>query len=173
VYKKESQEIAVWMLVKQTAGASTYFLHLFVICLSFFIAILQPIKNKKGSEDNMKKTLPALVAAFVITFIIGVWMLFVGGNALFNSDGITVSNSPIVANAQSASGDQAAQIAQLQSQIAQYQTREAQYQQELAQAATQIQTANQKMQQVQMLLSALQSRGIITIGSDGRIFLNQ
>jgi len=153
--------------------ARPHFPHPFVICLSFSIAILPSIKNKTGCEDNMKKTLPALLAALAITVGIGVGMLFVGGNALFNSDGITVSNSPIVANAQSASGDQAAQIAQLQSQVAQYQSRETQYQQELSQAADQIRAANDKLQQVQMLLSALQSRGIITIGQDGRIFLNQ
>jgi chromosome segregation ATPase len=97
----------------------------------------------------------------------------VGGNALFNSDGVSISSAPIVANAQAATTDQSAQIAQLQSQVAQYQTRETQYQQELTKAADQIRAANDKVQQYQMLITALQNQGIITVGSDGRIYLNR
>jgi uncharacterized surface protein with fasciclin (FAS1) repeats len=122
---------------------------------------------------NMKKTLPAIIAAFAITLCIGAAILFVGGNALLNGNGITLSNSKDAVAAQVSYADQAAQIKDLQAQVAEYKTREAQYQTQLNDAAQQIRNANASLQQFQSLLTALQRRGIITISSDGRIFLNQ
>ncbi len=128
----------------------------------------------------MKKTIPALLAAFMITICIGAGVLLVGGNALLNANGVQISNVPTPANAQRVSvsvqnvtSDQFAQVQQLQSQIAQYQQREQQYQSELSQAADRINSANAQIQQYQALLLALQQRGIITVGSDGRVYLNE
>ena len=118
----------------------------------------------------MKKTLPALLTAFIITAFMGIGILLIGGNALFNSNGVAISSS---ATASASSADQAAQIKLLQSQLAEYQTREQQYKTQLDKAAQQIRTDASQIQQFQMLLSALQNRGLITISSDGRIFLNQ
>jgi multidrug efflux pump subunit AcrA (membrane-fusion protein) len=122
---------------------------------------------------NMKKTFPALLAAFVITLCMGASILLIGGNALFNGNGISISNSRDAAAAQAGYSDQAAQVKDLQAQVAQYQTRETQYQTQLDQAAQQIQNDNVRLQQYQQLLNVLQQRRIITISSDGRIFLNQ
>ena len=78
------------------------------------------------------------------------------------------------------SSAQTDQVAQLQSLVAQYQAREQQYQQrekqlqdQLAQVSAQLQTDEQTVQQAQMILSALQQRGLIRITNDGRIFLTQ
>jgi uncharacterized protein YlxW (UPF0749 family) len=122
-------------------------------------------------KNTMNKSIPALLAAFVMTFVIGVAILAVGGNALLNSNGVSISNSPAAASS-SVSADQSAQIQDLQNQIAQYQAREAQYQTQLNQAADRIRTDEAQMQQFQMVLLALQQRGLITI-DDGRIFINQ
>lgn len=121
----------------------------------------------------MKKTLPALLAAFVITFCLGAGILLIGGNALFNGNGISISNSKDAVAAQAGSADQTAQIKALQAQVAEYQSREQQYQTQLNDAAQQLQDAKANIQQFQALLTALQRRGIITVSSDGRIFLNQ
>lgn len=128
----------------------------------------------------MKKTLPAILAAFIITLCVGVGMLLVGGAALMNRNGTTVSNSPNASNVSEVKNvnvDQA-QVQQQQDLVAQYQQRDKKYQEELAKAAqqlqqqdAQLQQANAQIQQYQMLLQALQSRGLIVIGQDGRIFL--
>ena len=77
-------------------------------------------------------------------------------------------------------GANQAQVAQLQSLVAQYQAREQQYrvrerqyQDQLNQAATQLQQTNAQLQQYQQILTALQQRGIIRIGSDGSIQLGR
>lgn len=121
----------------------------------------------------MNKTIPALLAAFLITLCIGAIVLAVGGNALLNSNGIAISNPKDASAAQVSYADQSAQIKDLQAQVAEYQARETQYQTQLKDAAQQLRSANDTIQQFQSLLSALQSRGIITVSRDGRIFLNQ
>ncbi|MCB0119573.1 MAG: hypothetical protein H6634_14650 [Anaerolineales bacterium] len=119
----------------------------------------------------MHKSIPAILAAFAMTFITGAIVLMVGGNALLNSNGIKVSDVP--ANSQTTQVDQTAQqIQDLQNQVAEYQARETQYQAQLNDAANRLSTANSQLQQYQMLLAALQNRGIITI-DDGRIFINR
>lgn len=127
----------------------------------------------------MSKSLMATFVALFITACVGVPIFVIGGAALLNKNTVPVSNSPAQAVNASVS-QQSDQVAQLQSLIAQYQDREKQYQQreqqlqnQLAQANAQVQADQQTVQQAQMLLSALQERGIIQITNDGRILITR
>jgi peptidoglycan hydrolase CwlO-like protein len=146
------------------------------------------------------KQVSAILAALIITGLIGLAILLIGANALFNKSGLTILNSPAsalaaaadpvasnpetsssTAAATQASADQAAsaaQIQQLQNLISQYQQREKQYQdqldqakQQISQASQQIDQANGQLQQYQGLFQELVRRGIITIGTDGNIYV--
>lgn len=124
---------------------------------------------------NLQKMLPALAASLLITLCVGMVIVAVGGNALLNANGIAFPNAATKdeAAAQIDYARQAAQIKELQAQLAEYQAREQQYQAQLNEAAQQVAQAKATIQQFQTLLEALQRRGIITISSDGRIFLNR
>ena len=97
---------------------------------------------------------PALIAAFGITALVGIGILLIGLNALFN---------PQPALAQSTTGNQtfdvstsnATEIQQLQDTITQYQS--------------QLDQANFQIQQYQGLIIALQNQGVIRINQDGTI----
>jgi peptidoglycan hydrolase CwlO-like protein len=129
----------------------------------------------------MNKQFIAILAALLMTACVGGSMLAIGGVALFNPNGTTAANSQAqAAQVVDTNTSQQSQIQQMQGLIAQYQAREqqyqareSQYQQQLDQANTQIQQAQQEMQQIQALLNALQQRGLITVTSDGRIYINQ
>jgi malic enzyme len=111
--------------------------------------------------------------------------LAVGGTAFFNKNGVAVVNTA----GSSGSGmaalpvsdkSQQAQVVQLQSLVDQYkareqeyQTREQQYQQQLAAANTKLQQDDAQISQFQMLIGALQQKGVITITGDGRVFINR
>ncbi len=120
----------------------------------------------------MKKQYTALLAAFLITICVGAGMLLVSGSALLNKNGLPVANSPAqaTATAEYKSAEQA-QIDQLQQLVAEYQTREEKYQNELANAGQQFDQANNQIRQYQMILLALQSRGLISIDQDGRVIV--
>jgi uncharacterized protein YlxW (UPF0749 family) len=124
----------------------------------------------------MSKQFGALLAAILITGAIVLSMFVVGANAMTNQNGTAVSNSPASAsasttsNTNSSSSDQAT-IAQLQAQIAQYQAREQQYQTALNSDNAQLSQVASQQQMVQQLLSYLQNRGIITIDSQGNIYV--
>jgi len=132
----------------------------------------------------MKKQFIALLAALLMTACVGGAMLAISGVALFNPNGTVAANSQAQvvdpnSNQQSQNSNQQSQIQQLQNLVAQYQTRDQQYQareaqlqQQLGQANVQVQQSQQQMQQIQALLNALQQRGLITLTSDGRIFIN-
>ncbi len=129
----------------------------------------------------MKKQVWALLAAILMTACIGLGILVIGGGALFNQNGIQASNSHAQAAQVVDSGAASqVQIQQLQNQIAQYQARdqqyqqrEQQYQQELSQAQAQLNQDQQQFQQIQILLNALQQRGLISVSNDGRIFITR
>lgn len=129
----------------------------------------------------MKKQAAALIAAVLMTACIGLSILAVGGAALFNQNGTAAANSRVQASqAVNANASQDAQVQQLQNLVAQYQareqqyqSREQQYQQQIDQANAQVGRLQAQMQQVELLLQALQQRGLITVTSDGRIFINQ
>jgi uncharacterized protein YlxW (UPF0749 family) len=131
---------------------------------------LNPIRRK-----YMRKQLVALFAAMLITGLVAMSMVVIGVNAMTNQNGTAVSNSPVstVAPGSSASTpDQAQQIAQLQAQVAQYQAREQQYQAALNSDNQQLSQATSEIQTIQQLLAFLQSRGLITIDSQGQIYVN-
>lgn len=130
----------------------------------------------------MKKPFMAILISVLVTACIGASMFAIGGAALLNKNGVPVSNSPgQVSNVSTGNpAPQTDQSAQLQSLISQYQDREQQYQQreqqlqeQLAQANAQIQEDQQTLQQVQLLLGALQERGLIRLTNDGRIMITQ
>jgi hypothetical protein len=118
----------------------------------------------------MKKQYSALLVAFAVTICMGAGMLLVSASALLNKNGVPVADSPAAATAtaQVTTAEQV-QIRQLQSLVAQYQTREVKYQSELQNAGQGLQQANDQLRQYQMLLAALQNRGVITIDSSGRV----
>jgi septal ring factor EnvC (AmiA/AmiB activator) len=134
----------------------------------------------------MKKK-PALIAAFLTTFVIAAAMLLVGFSAFFNPDSVPVSNSPdsaasaapvgTTANISAVSASAATdQVKQLQDLIAQYQQREQQYQQQEKQLQAQAQQLQDQLNkatsmvgQYQNLLAQLQARGVIAIDQSGQI----
>ena len=122
----------------------------------------------------MKKTIPAALAALVMTVCLGAGMFALTGGSFLSS----VSAAP--APTQTPAADVSALPADQQAIIAEYQAREAQYQAQIAEAANRINTANQQielanqqLQSYQNLLAQLQDSGLITIGSDGTITINQ
>jgi hypothetical protein len=123
----------------------------------------------------MRKQITALLAAMLITGTIAMSMLVIGVNAMTNQNGTVVSNSPVSSTAAISNtpiSDQAQQIAQLQSEVAQYQAREQQYKTALDSDNTQLAQVASQIQMIQQLLSYLQNRGLITIDSQGKIYVN-
>ena len=121
----------------------------------------------------MKKTLPAFIAAILVTVILGAGMFMIGQSAVGAS-------SAQAAAATTNNAASAATVTQYEQLISQYQARETQYQGQIAQAIGQINTANQQLttdsqqiQQYQSLISQLQNSGLITVGSDGTVTINQ
>jgi hypothetical protein len=130
---------------------------------------------------TMKKHLAAFGAAAVMTACSATAILMIGGVALFNQTGVAPANSAAqgskVADASLVSQTQAqqyqSQLAQYQARDQEYQSREQQLQQALSQAQAQIQADQQQARQFQMLLLALQQRGVITIAQDGTIYIDR
>jgi hypothetical protein len=128
----------------------------------------------------MKKQLPALIAAFLMTGFITLVMVVTSANALLNQNAVDPSSSASTVSAASASTtslDQA-QIQQLQDRIKeytqreqQYQQRELQYQQELQASQTKLSEATVQVQQFQQFLLALQERGLIRIQENGSVLI--
>jgi peptidoglycan hydrolase CwlO-like protein len=122
----------------------------------------------------MSKQFGALLAAILITGAIVLSMFVVGANAMTNQKGTAVSNSPAAAastTASTSSSSDQAQIAQLQAQVVQYQAREQQYQAALSSDNAQLTQATSEIQSIQQLLAYLQSRGLISIDSQGNIYI--
>lgn len=120
----------------------------------------------------MKKTFPAVVAALAITICLAGGMFALNGGSLLG----TASAAPVATQTVS---DQVLNTDQSQL-IAEFQAREAQYQAQITEAANQItaanqqiELANQQIQQYQALLTELQNNGLITLGSDGTVTINQ
>jgi septal ring factor EnvC (AmiA/AmiB activator) len=129
------------------------------------------------------KQIPALIAAFTITGLIGFVMISVGASAITNKNTVAITNAPASASAAAApaagsaastSGSQdstQAQIQQLQERINQYQQREQQYQSQVNQLEQQVNQDSTQIQSYQRLLLELQRRGVISIQRDGRILI--
>ena len=112
------------------------------------------------------KRLQALIAAAVITVMVGLGMLAIGINAVLNPSPVAASGATGLSSAASTGDSAQAQIASLQNTIAQYQNREKQYQAQLDQAQAQI-------QEYQSVLIQLQRLGVIRINSDGTVQLGR
>jgi uncharacterized protein YlxW (UPF0749 family) len=112
----------------------------------------------------MKKQIPALIAALVVTGFIAMAMVVTSANALMNKNGTVASNDPASVSAASTTNVNQAQINQLQARINEYQQREAQYQQLLQQD-------QQQIQQFRQFLFAMQQAGLIQIRGDGTIVI--
>ncbi len=128
----------------------------------------------------MKKQLPALLAAFLMTGFISLVMFVTSANALFNKNSVDPANSASSTSITSASvsGADQAQIKQLQDRIneyaqreQQYQQREQQYQQTLQSDQQQLAQAAAQIQQFQQFLFALQDRGLIIIQNNGTVLI--
>jgi len=114
----------------------------------------------------MKKSISAFLAAVLVTGLLVGVMLVIGQDAF----GTSTAKAEAAAASTPVAADTVAQYEQI---IKQYEAREKQYQAQIAQATDQINTANQQIQQYQSLLQQLQSTGLITIGSDGNVTVNQ
>lgn len=121
----------------------------------------------------MKKQISALLAASAVTILIALIMAVTGANALFNKNGVDPSNRATSGSTATASSQQVEQLQQRIDEYAQreqqYQQRDQQYQQMLQNDQAQLQQAADEMRQVQQLLFALQSRGLIRVQSNGTI----
>lgn len=120
----------------------------------------------------MKKTLPAFLAALLITAVLGAGMFVIGQNAL-GASSAQASTETITTLAPET-------LTQMEEVLLQYQNREVQYQTELNTALErledlnqQLSQANQQIQEYQNLLAQLQSNGLITITNDGTVTVNQ
>lgn len=129
----------------------------------------------------MKKSFVAIGIALLITACVGAAIFAIGEAALMNRNGVRALNTPGQASGVAAANSgQPDQVAQLQALVSQYQEREQQYQareqdlqQQLEQANAQVQQDQQTLQQVQVLLGALQQRGLIRLTNDGQIMITQ
>ncbi len=134
------------------------------------------ISSTKGPSRKPNKTIPAVLAALGMTLIVGVIIVAVSFNSLFNQNVTPVqaspNSTPAATSTDTSTADQQT-IQQLQSLVQQYQTREQQYQTELQQAATQLNQANSEVQQYQMLVNALQQAGVIQINANGQVSIGQ
>jgi septal ring factor EnvC (AmiA/AmiB activator) len=131
--------------------------------------------------------LSAILFALAMTVVIGGSLFAIGGNALLNKNTVPLTNAPGVTNVSAAdvSTPDQQQLAQLQQLVGQSQSREQQYQTELNQAVERLNQANQQLTQAntqlnqdnqainsyQQLLSQLVNAGVITISSDGHVYL--
>jgi len=120
----------------------------------------------------MKKTLPAFLAALLITVILGIGMAVVGQNTLTASTTQAATETTTILKTD--------HVIQLEQVLDEYQIREAEYQTELNTAIERLTTANQQLsqakeqiQEYESLLVQLQDSGLITITSDGTITVNQ
>lgn len=131
------------------------------------------------------KQILALVAAFLVTSLIGLGMLAIGANAATNPNSVPVSDAPGASSPAVTAGDAQSQSGQSSDLITQYQNREKQYQTQIDQLnnliaryqsrekqyQTQLDQATTQAQQLQQVLNELQRRGVIRILNDGTIQL--
>ena len=119
----------------------------------------------------MMKHATALIAAFLITIVVGLGMFVIGGNAALNKDGSTPLDSPQQSSSADPVDNNQSRIDQLQSLVTQYQQREQQYQNELNTAQQQLDQANATIGQYQQLFQALIQRGVIQVDQSGRVLI--
>lgn len=117
------------------------------------------------------KKIPALIAAFVMTLVMGALVLAVGANALLNPNTVAIAAAPGDRGTAGTATVDATQVQQLQTRINEYQAREQQYQSQLNQATQKIQEANAEVRQYQQLFEELQQMGVIQVNRNGQIMV--
>lgn len=115
------------------------------------------------------KHVSALVAALVITTIIGLGILVVGVNALTNKNTVPLQNSPT--SSVTASDPPGTGTGSSSSTTTNTPANVQQLQQEVSNLQSQLNQENQILQQYQSLITVLQQRGIIFIDRNGNIYL--
>lgn len=116
------------------------------------------------------KHISAILTAVIITTLIGLGILVIGGSALTNTNTVALQNSPNASftgnnltntggNSAVSSGSSSSEVQQLQQQVGDLQS--------------QLDQASQAIQQYQSLLVVLQQRGVIVIDRNGNIYLPQ
>ncbi len=108
------------------------------------------------------KQFQALIAALIVTGLVGSGIIIIGITALVNQNTVPVTDSPSTDQTIISSDTSQVQIIQLHNQIEQYQT-------SLNQATLQLNQANAQLKHDQAIIAELQRRGIIRILSDGTV----
>ena len=119
----------------------------------------------------MKKT-PALIAAFLVTSIIGVAMTGVALSPLLDRSTAGATPAAQVVPAAGITSPSYTEVQQLQARISEYQAREQQYRSLLEDANQQVQALSNEMQQEQQLISGLQQMGILQVDQNGQVTVN-
>ena len=112
------------------------------------------------------KHFSAIITALLITAVIGFGIVVIGVNAMTNRNTVALQNSPntSLVGTSNTSSDPATSSSSASADVQQLQ-------QQLSDTQAQLEQATQAVQQYQELLRALQQRGVIVIGQDGRIYL--
>lgn len=111
----------------------------------------------------MKKHFSAVLAALVITGIIGFGIFTIGVSALTNKNTVPLQNTP--GQAASTTGSTASADPSTANTSVQ------QLQQEVTSLQSQLNQENQVISQYQSLLQVLQQRGVIVIDRNGNIYI--
>ena len=111
----------------------------------------------------------AITTALVITAIIGLGIMVIGVSAFTNKNTVPLQNSPNASLAGSSANSSANSSQSAASTPAQVQ----QLQQQVTDLQNQLDQASQVVAQYQNLLLVLQQRGVISIDSNGNIYLPQ
>jgi peptidoglycan hydrolase CwlO-like protein len=111
----------------------------------------------------MKKHLSAILAALVITAVIGFGIFTIGVNALTNKNTVPLQNTPnsVATTGSTTAADPPSTTT----------TNVQQLQQEVSSLQSQLNQATQVLQQYQSLIQVLQQRGIIVVDQNGNIYI--
>ena len=112
----------------------------------------------------MKKHLSALLAAVLITTVIGFGIFVIGVNALSNHNTVPLQNTPGSASSATTNTTNALDPPAANASVQQLQ-------QEVTTLQSQLSQASQVVQQYQSLIQVLQQRGVIVIDQNGNIFI--
>ena len=112
----------------------------------------------------MKKHLSALLAAVLITTVIGFGIFVIGVNALSNHNTVPLQNTPGSASSATTNTTNASDPPAANASVQQLQ-------QEVTTLQSQLSQASQVVQQYQSLIQVLQQRGVIVIDQNGNIFI--
>jgi peptidoglycan hydrolase CwlO-like protein len=112
----------------------------------------------------MKKHLSALIAALLITSVIGFGIFTIGVNALTNKNTVPLQNAPASAASSSSTGSSTTADPAATTNVQQLQ-------QEVSTLQSQLNQDNQVLQQYQSLIQVLQQQGLIVIDQNGNIYI--